>query len=103
MKGTIVAQHGSIRGTIKPTASIIGTLKASGVIIGQVCIHKPIITPGGAEVYEGSYYVTPKTTEQVMPTADRYMVNDMTVRKIPYYEASNSSGGSTVYIGTEVI
>ena len=55
------------------------------------------------ENYEGSYVVTPKVEAQVIPTANKFLSNDMTVKSIPYYEVSNTSGGSTVFIGKEVI
>ena len=54
------------------------------------------------ENYEGTYVVTPKVEAQVIPTANKFLANDMTVKSIPYYEVSNTSGGSTVYIGKEV-
>lgn len=103
MKGTIVAQNGILKGVIKPAVSLVGTLKPTVVINGLIGMNQPIIVPSTQEVYEGSYDVTPKTVEQTMQTADKYMLENVTVRKIPYYESSNSSGGSTVYIGTEVI
>ena len=103
MKGTIVAQNGILHGVIKPTVSLVGTLKPSGVIVGQMCMKQPIVVPSTQDVYEGSYDVTPKTMQQTLQTAEKYMLENVTVRKIPYYESSNSGGGSTVYIGTEVI
>lgn len=103
MKGTIVAQNGILRGVIKPTVSLVGILKPTVTINGQICMNKPVIVPSTQDVYEGSYNVTPKTVEQTMLTAEKYMLENVTVRKIPYYESSNSGGGSTVYIGTEVI
>lgn len=54
------------------------------------------------ENYEGSYVVTPKVDAQVLPTANKFLLNDMTVKPIPYYEVSNTSGGSTVFIAREV-
>lgn len=47
--------------------------------------------------YDGEYVVTPKTVEQTLGTADKYMESDVLVRDIPYYETSNQSG-ITVYI-----
>lgn len=56
-----------------------------------------------ATLYEGAYTVTPKAFEQQgLPTADRLLTQDVTVFEIPYFETSNLSGGSTVYIGSEV-
>ena len=56
----------------------------------------------GAERYDGDYIVTPKVTEQTIPTKEKLMVDDMTVKSIPFFSASNTSGGNTVYIGREV-
>lgn len=55
-----------------------------------------------AEPYTGSYQITPKVTEQRMPTAQKLMTQDVTVKAIPYYDVSNTSGGSTVYIAKEL-
>lgn len=55
-----------------------------------------------SEVFSGSYSVTPKVTEQNIPTAEKYMKYDMTIKSIPYFNVSNTAGGSTVYIGSEI-
>lgn len=52
--------------------------------------------------YNGSYEVTPKVTSQTLPTRDKFMIDDMTVEAIPYFETSNNSGGTTVYIAKEI-
>lgn len=57
---------------------------------------------GDCVMYTGDYVITPRTTEQVMHTADKHMSDDVSIKKIPYFETSNLSGGDTVYIGTEV-
>ena len=56
----------------------------------------------GGEPYEGDYIVTPKVNEQTMPTKDKVMTEDVTIKSIPFYNVSNTSGGSTVYIANEV-
>lgn len=56
----------------------------------------------GGEPYDGDYIVTPRVAEQVMPTKEKVMLEDVTIRGIPYYETSNLSGGNTVYIAKEV-
>lgn len=55
-----------------------------------------------APLYEGEYEVTPKVTEQVIPTKDKLLKEDMIVNSIPFFNVSNTSGGKTVYIGNEV-
>lgn len=55
-----------------------------------------------AEVYTGEYEVTPKAEEdQTLPTAQKFLTKDVTVRKIQYYEMDNDAGGKTIYIGTD--
>ena len=50
--------------------------------------------------YEGPYEVTPKTSEQVLPTKMKGMAKDVIVEAVPYIEVSNESG-TTVIIATE--
>lgn len=53
-------------------------------------------------VYSGDYAVTPKADESTtLPTAQKYMTQNVNVKKIPYYEVDNAAGGSTIYIGTD--
>lgn len=53
--------------------------------------------------YIGPYEVTPNVKEQqILNTTDRVLHKDVTIKEIPYFDVSNTSGGSTVYIGSEV-
>lgn len=49
--------------------------------------------------YEGEYEVTPKVESQSLPTAEKYLLQDVLINSIPRYDVSNTSGGKTVYIG----
>ncbi len=51
--------------------------------------------------YEGEYDVTPKVESQTLPTKEKYLLKDVTIKEIPYFEVSNDSG-NTVYIGKEI-
>lgn len=53
-------------------------------------------------VYDGSYEVTPSVDAQTLETAGKLMEDDTKIKAIPVYEVSNTAGGTTVYIGTEV-
>ena len=54
------------------------------------------------EKYEGDYDVTPSTyNDKVMATRNLVMTKDVTVRKIPQFEVSNTAGGKTLIIGEE--
>lgn len=71
----------------------------------KVDIEQDVITVPvykDAPPYEGEYKVTPKVIEQTLPTAKKLLSEDVTIKKIPYFEVSNTSGGNTVYIGNEV-
>lgn len=54
------------------------------------------------EHYTGAYEVTPSTEQQMLETKDLVMDDDVTVKKIPFYEVTNAAGGTTVTIGREV-
>lgn len=56
-----------------------------------------------ADPYKGAYVVTPRVEAQVLPTAEKLMADDVTIKAIPIYDVSNTSGGSTVYIAREVM
>lgn len=67
--------------------------------VGEVQVVTKLI---GGEVYEGEYAVTPKVEAQTMPTKEKVMRDDVTIRAIPVFRVSNTSGGTTVYIAKEV-
>lgn len=52
------------------------------------------------EEYEGSYVVTPKTTEQQLETKNKLLTENVRILKIPYIEISNAYG-TTVNIAEE--
>lgn len=58
-----------------------------------------VIIGGQYQEYEGEYEVTPRTVTQVLPTKEKNMKNDVTVKEIPFYEVGNLQNGKTVYIG----
>lgn len=89
LHGTLTAAKGELHGTLSPgRANLHGTLSARTVI--------------GTELYEGAYAVHSAAHEvQELPTANKHLVKNITVEKIPYYETSNLSDGITIYIGDE--
>ena len=79
---------------------LIGTLSQSESLTGEINIYSEETTK---DKYEGSYSVTPSTDQDVvLKTKDKLMTDDLTLKKIPFHETSNDSGGVTVYIGKEV-
>lgn len=61
-----------------------------------------IVAAGDAEHYTGEYIVTPDTESQTLETAGKLLDDNVTIKEIPFYNVSNNSGGSTVYIGREI-
>ena len=57
---------------------------------------------GDVPVYDGPYDAIPKVTAQTLPTANKLMLEDVSVRAIPYFDVSNPAGGNTIYIANEV-
>ena len=56
---------------------------------------------GNLEPYTGDYEVTSVPwVDQVLPTAYKKMLSDMTVKQIPYSQTTNESGGYTVSIAS---
>ena len=56
----------------------------------------------GGEPYTGEYDITPSTkTNQTLQTAHKILSENVNVKKIPYSQTSNLSGGNTVYIGSD--
>lgn len=51
--------------------------------------------------YEGSYEVTPKLVDQILPTKDKSMTNNVVVNEVPVVRVSNPSGGKTCTICAE--
>ena len=54
-------------------------------------------------VYDGETTVVPKVaSEQVLETAMKTLMEDITVEKISVHVTSNPQGGNTVYIGGDI-
>lgn len=51
------------------------------------------------EVYEGDYDVVPRVYQQVLPTKDKLMIDDVTIEIIPLSKVINLQNGYTVTIG----
>lgn len=53
--------------------------------------------------FDGPYQVTPKAHGgTVLETNGKYMDDDVTVTEIPYYETTATTGGTVLFIATEV-
>lgn len=88
-----------IDGEITLTQLIDGDMVLETLLDGE--IDKVFFVDSHQE-YEGPYEVTPSPEDAItLETASKTMRDDVTVKKIPYYETANE-WGNTVYIGSEV-
>lgn len=94
----ILFQSSSAKGCLSNERSIKGHLSNQGQLLGRLATAYTT----SALPYEGSYSVTPATFEQKLYTRNRNLIEDVTIRPIPFFEVSNQSGGQTVYIAGEV-
>ena len=75
----------------------------AGAVIGATLVGGPIeIVDADVPIYDGEYTITPDVDGQTVGTAGKMMREDLTVEAIPYFDVSNVSGGSTVYIGGSI-
>ena len=68
----------------------------------EVQLQNVVLTSVEGKKYEGEYDITPSTyNDKVLATRNLVMTQDVTVRKIPQFEVSNTSNGKTLIIGEE--
>ena len=72
----------------------------AGTPAASVAVTGPVVAAHGEE-YTGPTTVTPSGSAQTLPTAHKYLAQDITVREIQRWDVGNSSGGTTVFIGEE--
>lgn len=78
---------------------LYGTLSATSATLHGTLSARSV---AGVEIYDGEYTVHSEAHEvQTLPTANKHLIKNITVEKIPYYETSNLSDGITIYIGDE--
>ncbi|MBQ3456624.1 MAG: hypothetical protein IJG36_09310 [Synergistaceae bacterium] len=70
-----------------------------GEVTASIALEGTVQAGGSYPAYEGSYEIEPSAGTQVLPTRNRLMTEDITVREIAYQEVTNSSGGKTITIG----
>lgn len=64
----------------------------NGRITGNISLPK-IIQNGDVQDYDGEYLVIPKAhRDQILPTKNKVLYADVTIKEIPTYETSNESG-----------
>lgn len=97
VNGTLSATC-SLTGNISQRMGLTGRLALIGGLTGRLTSAYTVHT----DAYDGPYEATPMTVSQKLNTKEKYMNDDMSIRSIPYFDVGNTSGGSTVYIGTEI-
>ena len=90
------ACQGNLTGRLNAGKQLAGWVGLAQSIEGRVSMAKEMTM----EPYDGPYQVTPAVEAQTLATKNKYMTEDVAVMSIPYFDVSNPSGGSTVYIGT---
>lgn len=79
-----------------PTMSLTGMLSSSGSLRGT--ISSPLV----AKSYNGDYKITPKAFQsQRLKTSNRFLLDDIVISEVPYYENENHANGLTAYIAKE--
>lgn len=82
----------ALTGTLTARTHISGTLTKIGGMTGSLSRV--------GEPYTGEYIVTPLVhSDQQLETKGRNMADNVTVKKVPYYEVANPKGGTTIIIG----
>lgn len=68
----------------------------------EVQLQNVVLISVEGKKYEGEYDITPSTyNDKVLATRNLVMSKDVTIRKIPQFEVSNSADGKTLIIGEE--
>ena len=90
---------GKLNASLSNTLSLGATLQKELEVSGNISPGNYTYNDQDREYYTGSYQaVSSPREDQILPTAEKIMSNDVTVLKIPYYETINLSGGYTVTI-----
>ena len=73
---------------------------AAATPAASVAVTGPVVAAHGEE-YTGPTTDTPSGSAQTLPTAHKYLAQDITLREIQRWDVGNPSGGKTVFIGEE--
>ena len=90
-----IASKKSLKGSIASKKNLKGSITTKEKISGFVNVGGTI----RQESYDRSYEVTPTIKQQILQTKNKTMINDLTIKSIPYSEVTNTSNGITVTIG----
>jgi len=97
MTGELTIIAPKLGGEVTIDGQLNGKMKIEGSLSGD-------ISSGGSGIrpYEGDYQITPLVnSDQIFPTKNTRMTDDLTVYKTPTYEVTNPQGGMTLIIGDD--
>lgn len=90
---------------IIPIVPLSGQISSGGKLSGTISVEGRISGSISSDIqpaqYPGPYSVKPRKVDQIFPTQNCVMTNDLEVEAINYSEVDNLSGGKTVNIGYE--
>lgn len=92
----IIEEEIQLDGDIFESTELIGELEEPQDLEGTLSIANEV------ETYNGKYQVIPKVQQQELKTKFKYMIDDVKVVAIPYFEVGNNNGGTTVYIADDL-
>lgn len=72
------------------------------LVLDRIEIGSHSVDPTSREYYEGEYTIIPKTEAQEFATAQKTMMDNLTVTEIPTSTVTNMAGGSTYYIASSL-
>lgn len=93
-----VLVYKNITGVVTLFQHLSGTISVSQGLTGKISLGYEI----HPELYDGQYEAIPMTTGQTLQTRETFLTDDITITPIPYFDVSNTSGGSTIYIGSKI-
>ena len=94
-----------MEGQITLESQLSGDISVEGSLSGSLAIAAQLsglVDPGGSSFppYTGDYDIVPKVDiDQILPTANHRMMQDLTVERIPIQETPGPTGGMTITIG----
>ena len=84
---------------INSLSQVNGSIATAQVVTASLQIPDIVHTA----FYDGQYEIEPKAhTTITLNTNGKTLLNNVIIKKIPYFETSNLSSGHTVYIASEV-
>ena len=75
--------------------------KLYGSIVTKQCVNGVVGLPYNTNRYTGDYDITPNVDGEVLETANKIMIDNVTIKPIPYQDVDNPQGGRTITIAFE--